>query len=144
VEKTSSSIAEALKQAHRTLLADLRTLENAARRSAKTDPAELSTRLAATRTHLADHFKFEEQDGYMDAVRKREPRLERVIQQIAEEHGDITQSLDALIGEVRGAGELGDAVREKVRTWIKRVRRHEARENELVQGAFNLDISAED
>jgi hypothetical protein len=143
VEKTSTAVAEALKQAHGTLLEDLRTLEDAVHKSSK-DAGGLCARLMATRPHLVEHFKFEEQNGYMEVVRKREPRLERAIQQIAEEHGQITQSLDSLIGETRGSGEIRDGFREKLRAWIKGVRGHEARENELVQGAFNLDITAED
>jgi hypothetical protein len=31
-----------------------------------------------------------------------------------------------------------------VREWVERVRRHETRETDLVQDAYNLDIGAED
>jgi hypothetical protein len=93
---------------------------------------------------LTEHFGYEEQKGYMDVVRKREPRLERAIQQLAEEHGQLRQSLDGLIGQAGTATGLNDNLRELIREWIERVRRHEIRENDLVQDAFNLDIGAED
>jgi hypothetical protein len=41
-------------------------------------------------------------------------------------------------------GGSGPALRQEVRAWIERVRQHEARENDLVQEAFNRDIGTED
>jgi hypothetical protein len=144
VGKTETSIVEALGRAHATLLADLRELEQAVRSSSGDGLAELRVRLGATQAHITEHFGFEEQNGYMDAVRKREPRLEREVQELAEEHGQLRQSLDALIGQTRAATSVSDALRDKIREWIERVRQHEFRENDLVQDAFNQDIGVED
>jgi predicted nucleic acid-binding Zn-ribbon protein len=138
------SVAEALGRAHAALLEDLRKLEGAALPAFGEGLAELRARLDATRRHITEHFRFEEQNGYMDAVRKREPRLERTIEQLAQEHRELEQSLEALIGESEVVTGLGAAYREKVRRWVEHVRQHEARENDLVLDAFNLDISAED
>ncbi len=142
--RTENSVAEALGQAHAALLADLRELEQAVCPSREEGLAELHARLGAAHAHITKHFRFEEQNGYMDAVRKREPRLERTIQQLAEEHRQLGQSLDALIGEAGAATSVGDALREGIREWIECIRQHEVRENDLVQDAFNLDIGAED
>jgi predicted nucleic acid-binding Zn-ribbon protein len=144
VERTENSVTEALNQAHVALLADLRELEQAVRSCSGEGLAELRARLGAAHAHITEHFRFEEQNGYMDAVTKREPRLERTIQQLAEEHGQLRQSLDALIGKARAATSLSDTLREEVREWIERVRRHEIRENDHVRDAFNLDIGVED
>ena len=144
MERTENSVAEALARAHVALLADLRELEQATGSSSGKRLAELRVRLSTTRTHLAEHFRFEEQNGYMDAVQKREPRLERVIQQLSEEHGELAQSLAVLIEQAKAVTSLDCPFREAVRRWIKRVREHEVRENELVQDAFDLDIGAED
>jgi hypothetical protein len=144
VETTENSVAANLKRAHVALLADLRELEQAVRPPSGEGLEELRARLGAALAHVTEHFRFEEQDGYMDAVRRREPRLERSVQQLAEEHAQLRQLLEAIIGGAGAAASLGDALREKIRGWIERVRRHEARENNLVQGAFNLDISAGD
>ncbi len=141
---TENSVAEALGRAHAALLADLRELEQAARPSSREGLVELRARLVATQTHVTEHFRFEEQNGYMDAVRKREPRLERAIQQLAEEHRYPAQSLEVLVEQSGVATSLDDSLREEVQGWVERVRRHELRENDLVQDAFNLDIGAED
>jgi hemerythrin-like domain-containing protein len=97
-----------------------------------------------TQDYITDYATEEEQNGYMNAVREREPRLERTIYQLAKEHVQLRQSLEALIGESRAAPSLSDTLREEIREWIERVRRHENRENDLIQGAFNLDLGAED
>lgn len=144
MERTEASVAEALSRAHGALLADLRKLEEAVRPSSEEGLTELSARLGATRAHITEHFRFEEQNGYMDTVRKREPRLERIIEQLAEEHRQLAQSLDAIIEQARAVTSRIDTIREEVRGWVERVRQHETRENHLVQDAFNLDISAED
>jgi hypothetical protein len=144
MKQTRASIAEALTQAHATLLHDLGKLEEAVQPASSEGLAQLRSRLAATRTHIARHFHFEERDGYMDAIRKREPRLERTVQLLAEEHGELLTSLDALVKEAEKAAKLDNGFRDKVRGWVDRVRRHEVREGELVQDAFNLDIGAED
>jgi hypothetical protein len=106
--------------------------------------ADLQTRLRVTRAHLAEHFRLEEQDGYMDAVRKRDPRFERTIQQLAQEHGQLERSLATLIAEAEKARSLDQAPQEGIRKWIEDVRAHEIRETDLVQDAFDLDIGTED
>jgi hypothetical protein len=144
VGTTENSVAEALCRAHVALLEDLRKLEEAARPASGESLTELRARLGATQAHVTEHFRFEEQNGYLDAVRKREPRLERAIQQLAEEHRALAESLEVLIKQARAATTLDDPFREAIRRWVERVREHEARENDLVQDAFNLDIGAED
>jgi len=142
--RTEISVAESLSRAHQALLNDLRKLKNSLNPASGQDLSTLRAELAATQTHILDHFRFEEQDGYMDKVRKREPRLEHTIDQLAGEHRQLAQSLEALMAKARDAQNLDQALREKIREWIASVRQHEIREDELVQDVFNLEISAED
>jgi hemerythrin-like domain-containing protein len=143
--KSPTTLAEALSHAHTKLLDDLSKLEEAARAPAEEGAVELHAELGRIHQHVTAHFRFEEQDGYMEPMRKREPRLERKIQHLGAEHRRLTQSLEALLGEARTATNLTDpSFREKVRAWVEQVRDHETRENQVVQDAFNLDISAED
>jgi len=142
--KPVTSIAEALCKAHATLLEDLTKLEEAARPDSGEGMAELRTRLGATKAHVTDHFRFEEQNGYMDVVRKCEPRLERTIQQLALEHCQLAQSLEELIEQSTVATSLTDLLRDEVRGWVEGVRQHEARENDVVQDAFYQDIGTKD
>jgi hypothetical protein len=80
----------------------------------------------------------------MAAVKDRAPRLGRAIQQLAEDHRRLARSVDALIGEVESATGLDERIRDKVLGWVRDVRQHESRENDLVQDAFNVDIGTED
>jgi hypothetical protein len=144
MRRTETSLAESLRQAQAALLEDLRNLEAASRAAPREGPGELRARLEATRAHLAEHFRLEEQNGYLEAVRKREPRLERTVQQLAEEHRRLLQALEALIDEARWPRCLGEPFQAEVWGWVERVRQHEVRETDLVQDAFNLDLGAED
>jgi hypothetical protein len=139
-----TSIAESLSRAHQALRNDLQKLRDATEQATDQDIPAIRAHLGATRTHILQHFRFEEQNGYMDRVRKREPRLEHTIEQLAGEHQQLSQALDALIEKANQASSLDPDLQERTRQWIAAVRRHEAREDELVQDSFNLDISAED
>jgi hypothetical protein len=138
------SLVEKLTRAHAALLDDLRGLEETVDPKSRLDLGQLGTRLAVAQAHVNEHFRFEERNGYMDRVRRREPRLEREIECLAEEHLELEQSLSRLFERAGTANGPMTALRQEVLDWIKRVRQHEARENDLVQGAFNLDIGAED
>jgi len=144
MDNTETSVAEALRRAHAALVVNLRTLEEAALAGPEDGPGNLRARLRATQAHLAEHFRCEEQNGYMDAVRKREPRLERTIQELADEHRQLMQCLETLLQGARSDRCLGEPFREEVRRWVERVHQHEVRETDLVQDAFNLDLGAED
>jgi iron-sulfur cluster repair protein YtfE (RIC family) len=136
METPQYSFAEALHEAHTDLLRDLQELEQAVGAGSRESPAELSTRLGKVRMHLADHFCFEEEGGYMAPVLKEEPRLGRVIQELLAQHGQMAQALDALIQEVQRAPTAQAVPREKIQAWVGQVRHHEARENQLVQEAY--------
>jgi len=144
---TNNAVAEELGRAHMGLLEEMQRLEKAAGPCGPTGAgeglAELRTHLDATRTHILEHFRFEEQNGYMDVVSKREPRLQRVIEELAQEHRQLAQTLDALTAQARAVSP-DDRFREEVRAWVKAVRQHEVREDELILDAFNLDIGTKD
>jgi hypothetical protein len=136
MEPEHHSFAEALHEAHVSLLGDLQELDEAVRPGSGQGPAELGTRLGKVRAHLLDHFRFEEEGGYMAPVLKEEPRLAPEAQELLNEHGQLAQALNGLIQEVSGAGSLEEAVRDRVRAWVKQVRHHEAQENHIVQEAY--------
>ena len=136
METPQSSFADVLYDAHTVLLRDLQELEKAVASGSAESPVELAGWLERLRTHLVEHFQFEEEGGYMVPVLKEEPRFGPVIQELLAEHGKMERILDALILEVGGTRSIQDAFREKVRTWVAQVRRHETRENNLVQEAY--------
>jgi hypothetical protein len=144
MEKTANSNAEALSRAHARLLDDLKKLSDAVAPAAKTSPDGLRARLAAAKADIAEQFRFEEENGYLEIVNKREPRLERAIQHLIDDHRELAGALEGVIADAAAATQVNDTLRRQVRKWLAQVRRHEERENELVQDAFDFDIGAED
>jgi hypothetical protein len=130
------SFAEALQHAHTHLLEDFLELEHAARPGSGTGPAELGTQLSQLRTHLLEHFAFEEQDGYMAPVLREEPRFEPEVRELLGEHRHLAQTLESLIADVGTAPAVQDGHRQKLAAWLKSARLHESRENNLVIEAY--------
>ena len=133
---SEKTFAESLQQAHIDLLGDLQQLDEAVRSEPGEIPAGLGTRLREIQAHLAEHFRFEEQDGYMAPVLEEEPRFAPVVQELLAEHHQLAKALDALLEEVRAVHSLPAGFWERVQAWIKQVRHHEPRENFLVQEAY--------
>jgi hemerythrin len=144
METSEKTFAEALQQTHTDLLEDLWQLEESVCQGSVEDQPELSTRLGKVRTHLTDHFRFEEQDGYMAPLLTEEPRFGPAVQELLDEHRQLAQALDALLQEVTAAQALRHDFREKVRAWVKHVRQHESRENSLVQEVYYSSGAAGD
>jgi hypothetical protein len=142
--KHESHFAESLGRAHGALLKDLWALQEAACFASNGNLVLLRSRLETAHKHILEHFRFEEQDGYMDTVRNHEPRLGHSIDELAKEHGQLMNEMDALLTEAAAASCINEPLRTKVSEWINHVRQHETRENQLVQDAFNLDIGLED
>jgi hypothetical protein len=144
VDKTEPFVAKDLREAHANLGDHLEALLAATNSSECQGSANVRARLGATKGHLLEHFRFEEQDGYMDAVRKQRPSLAHAIDQLAQEHGQLAQALEGLLAEADTAADVTDMFRDRVHRWVSAVRKHEERENDLVQDAFNLDIGTKD
>ena len=107
-------------------------------------PAEARRFLGELRDHLRQHFRCEEEGGYMSTVLQRRPQSERAVRQLLAEHRPLLEGLDALLKEVGTAERIDDGFRARVRTWAELLRRHEAEENVLVEDAFNQDIGQDD
>ena len=84
VARSGASVAEDLNRAQQVLLQDLRTLREAAPPAPDQPVDDLRARLAAVRKDIA-----EEQNGYLDIGKKREPRLERAIGHLIQEHQEL-------------------------------------------------------
>jgi hypothetical protein len=133
-----------LAEAHQKLFDDLQELDDSARPASTEGLSQLRTRLSAIRRHISDHFRFEEQNGYMAPLRTAEPRLERIIERLAGDHERLLCGLDMLIGEAESALELEDSLRLKIMSWIEKVRQHEVHENDLFQEVYGSDTAAAD
>jgi uncharacterized protein YlxW (UPF0749 family) len=133
----------ALSRAHAALLEDLAKLEAAAA-SATLDARVLFDRLDLTAKCLTEHFRLEEQNGYMETVRTRSPHLGREIDRLKEEHRQLLDSVKQLHERARDSQRVDDAFRKQLGDLIEGVRNHETRENLLIEDAFNRDTPAED
>jgi chromosome segregation ATPase len=135
---------DAMRRAHQVLRHDLERLKAEIQPSSQAGVLDLCDRLGAVRDHVANHFRLEEQNGYMDVVAKRQPRLNRAIRQLAEEHAGLLQSLDDIIAEAIRTTAVDDRLRKRITTWLESVHNHEDRENRLIEDAFELDIGTND
>jgi hypothetical protein len=139
-----SSFRDDLCQEHASLLERLSGLEEAIE-SAHGDT--VADHLGAVRTHLLHHFEFEESGGYMKHVLDRAPHLHLQAQELLAEHGRMRKQVDDLLAQVSGLAAnrpLPDAFRHRVRDLLEFVRKHEARENRLVQETLNQDLGVDD
>jgi hypothetical protein len=144
MRQTHPSIADLLARAHKRLRKDLRELEEATQGPWPGGPKGMGKLLADARADLVEHFRFEEHNGYMEAVLRIRPNLERDVQALLGQHKQLADALDQLIADVKTMTAEDGSFGQRVRGWIKAVWRHEARENTLVEDAFNVDLSAED
>src|SRR5437868_1441224 len=74
-----ATFGDALLRAHRALLKDLTKLREAAQGASTERPADLVAHLDLVRADIQEHFRFEEQNGYMASVLALQPHLERTI-----------------------------------------------------------------
>jgi hypothetical protein len=110
---------------------------------ALSSPAEASRYLGELRAHLAQHFRCEEDGGYMAAVLQRKPQSERAVQRLLGEHRPMIEVLDVLVREATMVDRISDDFRRRVAEWAELLRRHESEENVLVEDAFNQEFGTE-
>jgi hypothetical protein len=113
-------------------------------REALNSPAEARLKLLGLRAIVRDHFRREEQGGYLAPVLLLQPQQERVVRRLLGEHRLLAEALDALVQEAAAATAIEDGFRQRVGAWAEELRRHEADENVLVEDAFNRDVGPED
>jgi hypothetical protein len=139
-----TTIGEDLLKAHATLVEALQGLESP-RTQARQVPGELVARLERTRALLAEHFRFEEQEGGgFAAILRQQPHAHRAVKQFVSEHRELLVSLEALRDEARRVASAWEALHDTVAEWSRKVRRHEQDENLLVEDAFNRDTGSDD
>jgi hypothetical protein len=136
---STSSFGDHMLRAHAALHEDLQAIKQALG-----TPAEARRQLFALRAHVLDHFRQEEQGGYMALVLVRQPQQERTVQRLLAEHHRLAVALEELVREAAEAAVIDDGFRARVWAWAKDLRRHEADENVLVEEAFLRDVGAKD
>jgi hemerythrin-like domain-containing protein len=100
----------------------------------------LLDQLSAFKGQLLSHFHHEEEGGFLRDVLREVPNVERRVQTLRLEHGEMASDLDAILATLR---ELDDSNREAiesvqrgVRTLVETLRHHEIEEQHLVQRTY--------
>ena len=104
---------------------------------------EVRIRLKAVFGLVKEHFRLEEQDGYMKAVKEQDQRFESDLQCLRDEHREMNRELAKLADEADALQQMDAEFSEKVMSWIDGFRNHEKREIDLVQEAFDVDVGGE-
>lgn len=110
------------------------------------DLDELLRRLEEFRARLAPHFVGEEApDGFFDVVRSRASRHLARVEQLGKDHRAFLDEIDRLGGQARAclAGPVAEILRGAA-DFARRLREHEARENDLLIDAMYIDIGEDD
>ena len=147
MHETAASFAEELGHEHASLLKQLEELERMTVGNTVPAVGVLVEALRAVRAALHRHFLFEEKGGYMNHVLAHAPHLHRRTEELLAEHHHLGRAIEELIGAAVAAPSgrpIPSEVGEHVRKWVKLVRGHEARENQLVMEACCGDVGEED
>jgi hemerythrin-like domain-containing protein len=87
----------------------------------------------------------EKPDGLYEEILGRAPRLQHAVEQLKEEHPQISQAIDEMIErlehiEIGGEDWTLDQARDDLQRFIGRVIRHRQKGADLVWEAYNVDI----
>jgi len=110
-------------------------------------PGTMRVLLRILRRELTNHFDLKESGGYLEEVVLLAPRLSRSVAALREEHRELLQRLDEIIGHTQlDAPEEIDwlHIRGLFLAFTDDVERHEQSENDIVSHAFMDDIGSGD
>lgn len=108
---------------------------------------EMGGRLSSLREILADHFQQEEKGGYLAAALAVAPRFNEEASELCAQHAKFLEALDQFIEQLMTtppAFQSWQEARDHFEQFLKELRRHEARENAIVQSAFGEDMGTGD
>ncbi len=126
-----------------TLLDNLnRALEQADLRGWPQDAImNVGEQLSSLEHALAAHFRKEEEGGFLEDARVALPRMSAAVRELLQEHAEMLAEVGGLAAQTKhmhwGTYHSWRGFLEHVKTFIKRLQAHEARENVLLAEAFN-------
>lgn len=108
---------------------------------------ELASRLVELRDILADHFRREEQGGYMKPALSVAPQLAHQISELQSQHEVFLERIDDLVSRLRCCDPEfpgWQVAKEEFEEVLSNLREHEVAENLLMQSAFEQDVGVAD
>jgi len=125
-------------ETHRRLQEVIEALHNSCRDDLQEDPtvsSALLQQIAELSRTIDEHFRLEEEGGYMRSALEAAPRYSRLAASLQQQH-------EALRGRLRHLTEESGDLRAGIRRFITELEMHEHAENALVQSAFADDVAA--
>ena len=108
---------------------------------------EMAFRVQELRDLLAEHFADEERGGYLGSALAVAPQFASQAATLCTEHAQFLERLDHLVARLRDSEATSNywrASRSEIEQVIADLRRHEQRENAIVQAAFEQDLGTND
>ena len=100
--------------------------------------------LSSLREHLEKHFEFEESGGFMDEVVKALPNVSQQVEALRRDHQIIAYEVNDLYKRaerlILDTGPTSKGIGEDIRHFLRALREHEKKENELVLRVFLNDV----
>lgn len=105
--------------------------------------APLAAQLRELQTHLTEHFRHEEEGGFLDEACALAPRWQDAANQLRTEHQQMRQRLAHLLNLIehgrRTKQQCAD-LREEFEMLLAELVNHERTENQILNRAFNVDM----
>lgn len=139
-----------LKEAHEALgrsVDELRTWWQEVRELGKPRFGEMGARVAAVRERVAEHFRLEEEGGYLKEPLGAAPELAQWAPALLAEHAAILADLDRLVARLAASPcelDCWTAAWHEMAAVLARLEQHEHEEYEFWQTAFGDDLGAGD
>ncbi|HEU4418053.1 MAG TPA: hemerythrin domain-containing protein [Planctomycetota bacterium] len=97
-------------------------------------------------TLMAEHFADEEQefDGLHENIRSRSPELQNALHELAEDHKQLLERVDALLWYAQQKHRAASKLRQLGKQFQERLARHEARETGIFQDSIWTDLGTAD
>ncbi len=108
---------------------------------------EMAFRVQELRDLLAEHFADEERGGYLGSALAVAPQFASQAATLCTEHAQFLERLDHLVARLRDSEATSNywrASRSEIEQVIADLRRHEQRENAIVQAAFEQNLGTND
>jgi hemerythrin-like domain-containing protein len=97
--------------------------------------------------HLERLFSLEEDDGYMDLVKKKAPRLSRTVEALKLEHEEYRNGIKWIVHSLEQITSKDKAkfaaVCDEVLDFLEKLDKHGRKEIDLIQEAFEREVGGE-
>jgi hypothetical protein len=103
---------------------------------------EVIGELVTLRSELASHFEEEESGSFLDEAVSRQPSLSDEARRLESEHGELLQTVDGLILQLKSAeSPLGsEAGQDEFRRFVDQLRAHEAAEDRILEDGLGVEL----